>query len=310
MNIYVLYSRYVVFGDGKRIMDVDDGTADNAVIDVKDSSFSSVTVRTKSNDKLSAESSSCPVPAGLLANKNQKQSRANDDSDSDSELIEKLQNHPVMAGPARSRELVINYGGFPDIDSDIGPSELSDIAEEPEDEYTDSENDRITTPKMKNNCSNSKFDIMNMYKSPHINNNQWRPNVKKPEDNSSSQIISCQLESQKFTNSTNNNKNVVKPEQKNNNPSSNLPNNRNERMRIFVALFDYDPPSMSPNPDACEEELPFREGQLIKVYGEKDADGFYWGEAGSRSGFVPCNMVSEVQVNHYNWFPGQQYHFL
>ena len=94
-------------------------------------------------------------------------------------------------------------------------------------------------------------------------------------------------------------------------------------MRIFVALFDYDPPTMSPNPDACDEELPFREGQLIKVshasrvsrvtchvchvyhvchvscvqvYGEKDADGFYWGEAGPRQGFVPCNMVSEVQV--------------
>ena len=75
-----------------------------------------------------------------------------------------------------------------------------------------------------------------------------------------------------------------------------MTNNRSERMRIFVALFDYDPPSMSPNPDACEEELPFREGQLIKVFGEKDADGFYWGEAGTRSGFVPCNMVSEVQV--------------
>jgi Variant SH3 domain len=67
-------------------------------------------------------------------------------------------------------------------------------------------------------------------------------------------------------------------------------------VRIFVALFDYDPPTMSPNPDACDEELPFREGQLIKVYGEKDADGFYWGEAGSRTGYVPCNMVSEVQV--------------
>lgn len=37
------------------------------------------------------------------------------------------------------------------------------------------------------------------------------------------------------------------------------------RHRLFVALFDYDPPTMSPNPDACEEELPFREGQLIKV---------------------------------------------
>jgi hypothetical protein len=37
------------------------------------------------------------------------------------------------------------------------------------------------------------------------------------------------------------------------------------KIRIFVALFDYDPPTMSPNPDACDEELPFREGQLIKV---------------------------------------------
>lgn len=35
--------------------------------------------------------------------------------------------------------------------------------------------------------------------------------------------------------------------------------------RVFVALFDYDPLSMSPNPDAAEEELPFKEGQIIKV---------------------------------------------
>lgn len=67
--------------------------------------------------------------------------------------------------------------------------------------------------------------------------------------------------------------------------------------RIFVALFDYDPPTMSPNPDACDEELGFREGQLIKVFGDKDPDGFYWGEAAGRGGFVPCNMVSEVQVS-------------
>jgi len=37
------------------------------------------------------------------------------------------------------------------------------------------------------------------------------------------------------------------------------------RHRLFVALFDYDPPTMSPNPDACDEELPFREGHIIKV---------------------------------------------
>ncbi|XP_060941996.1 RIMS-binding protein 2-like [Limanda limanda] len=67
-------------------------------------------------------------------------------------------------------------------------------------------------------------------------------------------------------------------------------------IRIFVALFPYDPTSMSPNPDAAEEELPFTEGQIIKVYGDKDADGFYQGESAGRLGYVPCNMVSEIQV--------------
>ncbi|XP_016157813.1 PREDICTED: RIMS-binding protein 2 [Ficedula albicollis] len=66
--------------------------------------------------------------------------------------------------------------------------------------------------------------------------------------------------------------------------------------RIFVALFDYDPLTMSPNPDAAEEELPFKEGQIIKVYGDKDADGFYRGETCTRIGLIPCNMVSEIQA--------------
>ncbi|XP_018099667.2 RIMS-binding protein 2 isoform X11 [Xenopus laevis] len=67
--------------------------------------------------------------------------------------------------------------------------------------------------------------------------------------------------------------------------------------RLFVALFDYDPRTMSPNPDAAEEELPFKEGQIIKVYGDKDADGFYCGETCERAGFIPCNMISEIQVD-------------
>ncbi|XP_023364251.1 RIMS-binding protein 2 isoform X3 [Otolemur garnettii] len=67
--------------------------------------------------------------------------------------------------------------------------------------------------------------------------------------------------------------------------------------RIFVALFDYDPLTMSPNPDAAEEELPFKEGQIIKVYGDKDADGFYRGETCARTGLIPCNMVSEIQAD-------------
>lgn len=64
-----------------------------------------------------------------------------------------------------------------------------------------------------------------------------------------------------------------------------------------MALFDYDPLTMSPNPDAAEEELPFKEGQVIKVYGDKDADGFYRGETCARLGLIPCNMVSEIQAD-------------
>lgn len=288
---------YVVYGDGKRLQDVDDPTADSAVIPIANLSIKSITVRTKSNEKLSSESSSCPVPASLISNAGI--SSGNDDSDSENELIEKLQNHPVISGPTRTRELIINYSGYPDMDSDIGPSELSDIAEEPEDELTDSEDNRLSTPKILNP---PKYDRLNMYKTPMANSlNVWQSSKA---DNTSSQIINSQYETKKFSNTISPNNKNLKPEQKNANlngsseyNANGVTNNRSERMRIFVALFDYDPPSMSPNPDACEEELPFREGQLIKVFGEKDADGFYWGEAGTRSGFVPCNMVSEVQVD-------------
>ena len=45
---------------------------------------------------------------------------------------------------------------------------------------------------------------------------------------------------------------------------------RDKRVRWFVALYDYDPTTMSPNPDACEEELPFSEDDTIKVLRLKD----------------------------------------
>jgi len=38
-----------------------------------------------------------------------------------------------------------------------------------------------------------------------------------------------------------------------------------KKRRYFVAMFDYDPSTMSPNPDGCDEELPFQEGDTIKV---------------------------------------------
>ena len=38
-----------------------------------------------------------------------------------------------------------------------------------------------------------------------------------------------------------------------------------DHVRLFIALFSYDPSTMSPNPDADEVELTFKEGQIIKV---------------------------------------------
>ncbi|XP_071994121.1 peripheral-type benzodiazepine receptor-associated protein 1 isoform X4 [Engystomops pustulosus] len=67
-------------------------------------------------------------------------------------------------------------------------------------------------------------------------------------------------------------------------------------VRIFVALFDYDPETMSPNPEAYMEELPFKEGQILQVFGDKDADGFYQGKCRECTGYIPCNMVSELHV--------------
>ena len=47
-------------------------------------------------------------------------------------------------------------------------------------------------------------------------------------------------------------------------PSAPVLTKNNDPPRLFIALFDYDPNAMSPNKDN-EEELPFKEGQLIRV---------------------------------------------
>ncbi|VDM17278.1 unnamed protein product [Hydatigera taeniaeformis] len=71
---------------------------------------------------------------------------------------------------------------------------------------------------------------------------------------------------------------------------------------FFVSLYDYDPATMSPNPGAVDDELPFREGDIIKVYGDCDEDGFYFGECNGRKGFVPSNMVCEASADEVTEF--------
>lgn len=37
----------------------------------------------------------------------------------------------------------------------------------------------------------------------------------------------------------------------------------------------------------------------MKVFGDKDVDGFYWGEGGGWIGYIFCNMVVEVVVDSF-----------
>uniref|UniRef100_A0A915JHA5 SH3 domain-containing protein n=1 Tax=Romanomermis culicivorax TaxID=13658 RepID=A0A915JHA5_ROMCU len=66
------------------------------------------------------------------------------------------------------------------------------------------------------------------------------------------------------------------------------------RPRYVVALYDYNPRHMSPNPNGARDELPFHKGQVILAFTEKDADGFYYGELNGRYGLIPSNLVVET----------------
>ncbi len=337
---------YSVYANGQRIGDVDSGTADQVVVDVGERVHcKAVTVRTRSmNDVMSKDSDPCTLPFSMRNGAAASKSLFRDsDSDSEGELIEKLtssngnashglkqslNNGHMTNGFSKPREVLLNYSGYPELDSDIGPSELSDIAEEPEEGLTDNDDDDdddhdSVTPQNELSSTqpaNSYQRSPMLYKPNHNALNHWNnkiansPSLHKPKMLSSSQFTAQPLTSVLSNNNTPkvsssstyiSQKHVYHPtirvtqeECDQAATASGFQKTRQkERIRIFVALFDYDPQTMSPNPDASEEELPFREGQLIKIFGEKDSDGFYWGEGGNRSGYVPCNMVSEVQVD-------------
>ena len=74
---------------------------------------------------------------------------------------------------------------------------------------------------------------------------------------------------------------------------------QSNNVRVFVALFSYDPITMSPNTEGVDEELTFNEGDLIKIFGDCDEDGFYFGELHDKRGFVPSNMVQEVSLGDF-----------
>lgn len=66
-------------------------------------------------------------------------------------------------------------------------------------------------------------------------------------------------------------------------------------MRIFVALYDYDPMKSSPNSNP-QYELKFTEGDILRVEDTTRKDGFYFGSLNDKKGLIPSNFVEEVAI--------------
>ena len=75
-------------------------------------------------------------------------------------------------------------------------------------------------------------------------------------------------------------------------PWNDLPENKS-KIKVKVALYDYDPCELSPNVDS-EVELAFKTGEIITIFGDMDDDGFYMGEINGRRGLVPSNFLTDI----------------
>ncbi|WAR02095.1 RIMB1-like protein [Mya arenaria] len=77
-------------------------------------------------------------------------------------------------------------------------------------------------------------------------------------------------------------------------------------VRRTIAMYDYDPQELSPNVDA-EVELSFKAGDIIICYGEMDDDGFFMGDINGRRGLVPSNFLQETGASDEEALDSQHY---
>lgn len=67
-----------------------------------------------------------------------------------------------------------------------------------------------------------------------------------------------------------------------------------EPASLYIACDDYNPLTMSPNPDH-EIELTLKRGDYVFVYGTMDDDGFFTARlSDGKEGLVPCNYIQKL----------------
>ncbi|XP_065333929.1 RIMS-binding protein 2 isoform X16 [Cloeon dipterum] len=294
---------YAVYADGKKVTDIDSPTGDHALIDIVKLvglNPKQVTVRTKSRDAQSSDSCPTSIPPHVLRgqargnqkvsfselNSSRKLTPANQDMGMRAQPEKYGRYNPHSAMPAH---MVRNRGGRQQVIMDTEEN-LSDKEVYPP-THMNIPSIEITKDTNSENFSEDDFDRRRNY-APRSHMERGRPpppphmggsNSRHPDDFYGGEGRGRDPRLYRGV-----------PGHDYRGRGAGPPLQGARRVRWFVALFDYDPTTMSPNPDACEEELPFNEGDVIKIYGEKDADGFYWGECRGRRGYVPYNMVMET----------------
>ncbi|KAF6216072.1 hypothetical protein GE061_000410 [Apolygus lucorum] len=294
-----LVTGYAVYADGKKVTDVDSPSGDHALIDINKLlglNPKQVTVRTKSRDNQSSDSLPTQIPPHILKGKQLNGKQQEDDRRRYGSSIP-----PHMRNQHRPGQVIETEENLSD--KEIYPNNHMSIPAIEITKDTGSDGNFSEEDYMDRRMgSRGQYDT------------RGAPRGKQPHHAAHHQR-GHHRDRDQFYMDRNDGRNRFDRERGatgpyNRNPRGTQPQSqqctRDKRARWFVALFDYDPTTMSPNPDACEEELPFSEGDTIKVYGDKDADGFYWGECRGRRGFVPHNMVVEVQGVDGSAAPGKE----
>ncbi|XP_045466510.1 RIMS-binding protein 2 isoform X4 [Harmonia axyridis] len=308
---------YAVYADGKKVTDVDSPTGDHALIDISKLlglNPKHVTVRTKARDSQSADSVPTAIPMSVLrggAVKNRQQPHSAvmpphirqqmprqqqqqqgqqviepEENLSDKEIFPNQMGHRQQGGIPSIAQRPLTEITKESYESNMSEDELLDRRNQRQ--YQQGRNQQQGQQQQRSQQQQQRMDQQGQQQGQ----NQQQYYQQQAQQNPRQVNRRGQMQ-----------QGGSMPQQVNQQNNPNNPPNPQKRARWFFALFDYDPATMSPNPDACDEELPFSEGDTIKVWGDKDADGFYWGECRGRRGYVPHNMVMEVegQQNRDRW---------
>ncbi|XP_046682775.1 RIMS-binding protein 2 isoform X2 [Homalodisca vitripennis] len=291
-----LITGYAVYADGKKVTDVDSPTGDHALIDINkllSLNPKQVTVRTKSRDNQSSDSVPTPIPASVLKGKqhsNKEEERRRYGSSVPAHMRHH-QHHRTGTGGQVIIETEENLS-----DKEIYPSNHMSIPAIEITKDTGSEGNFSEEDYMDSRRGGGGRTHHQHHYDSHRGQRPYGSRPSGPQHHGAARSPQRRDDRDPYyTDRRHQERGGYRGSGggARGGPSTQQP--RDKRVRWFMALFDYDPTTMSPNPDACDEELPFSEGDSIKVYGEKDTDGFYWGECRGRRGYVPHNMVVEVQ---------------